>query len=231
MNSVQQIISVLVDDRERSSGVPETLEAMDDVRVEIKRLPLGDYQIDQRLLIERKTLNDFAVSVLDGRLFKQMTNLAMSPQKSVLLLEGGSHALQRTGMRREALQGALITISLILGIPVLRAMDPEESARLMIYAARQTARAVEGGLHRPGYRPKGKRNRQLFILQGLPGVGPKRAAQLLERFGSVRGVVDASLEELRSTSGIGRDTAQSIKSAVCETIYEYGQNEPWPPLI
>lgn len=90
MTPVQQIVSVLVDDRERSSGVPATLEAMDDVRVETKRLPLGDYQIDRRLLFERKTLNDFAVSVLDGRLFKQMTNLAMSPQKSVLILEAGS---------------------------------------------------------------------------------------------------------------------------------------------
>lgn len=231
MSSVEEIINVLVDDRERSSGVPAVLEAMDDVHVEFQRLSIGDYQIDRRLIVERKTLNDFAISILDGRLFKQMPRLAMSPRRSVLILEGGSHDLRRTGMRREALQGALVTISLILGIPVLRAMNPEETARLMVYAARQTALAVTGNLHRPGYRPKGKRKRQLYILQGLPGVGPKRASQLLERFGSVQGVIDASIEELSSTNGIGIDTAQGIKSAVCESISGYGSIDPWIPSI
>jgi ERCC4-type nuclease len=231
MNAKEDTIRIVVDDRERWGGVFPVLEAMADVDVKVRRLPVGDYQVDGRILFERKTLGDFAISILDGRLFKQMTRLATVSLKGVLVLEGGSSDLQQTGMRREALQGALITISLILGIPVLRAMDPEETARLMVYAARQSAIAATGGLHRPGYRPKGKRKRQLFILQGLPGVGPKRAAQLLDRFGSVQGVIDASLEELASTNGIGVDTAQNIKSAVCEPIAAYDTGAHWMPDV
>ena len=109
-----------------------------------------------------------------GRLFKQMTRLAMSPLNGVLVLEGSSRDLKPSGVRREALQGALITTSLILGIPVLRAFNPDETARLMVYTARQVRFAATGAIPRSGYRPKGKRKQQLHILQSLPGVGPAR---------------------------------------------------------
>ena len=224
-------INILMDDRERSSAVYSELAAMEGVSVDILRLSVGDYQADGRLLYERKTLHDFAVSVIDGRLFKQMTQLAIAPLKGVLILEGRSRDLQRNGIRREALQGALITTSLTLSIPVLRSMEPGETARLMVYAARQIKLAVAGGLPRSGYRPKGKRKQQLYILQGLPGVGPKRAEQLLDRFGSIQDVINASSAELTSVNGIGQNTAQNIKWAVCEPVVGYGDNMEWMPEI
>jgi len=42
----------------------------------------------------------------------------------------------------EAIQGALISVSVILGIPVLRSRDAEESARLMRYAGRRSRSCV-----------------------------------------------------------------------------------------
>ena len=35
-------------------------------------------------------------------------------------------------MRREAIQGALITITIVLGIPLLRSKDARETARLIV---------------------------------------------------------------------------------------------------
>ena len=74
---------------------------------------------------------------------------------------------------------------------------------------------------RPGYRPKRKRARQLFLLQGLPGVGPARAARLLERFGSVQAVVTASADDLATVDGIGEKTAERMRWAVQEPVVEY----------
>ncbi|MGD8267843.1 MAG: ERCC4 domain-containing protein [Desulfobacterales bacterium] len=217
-----QPIKITIDDREQSSGVPQALASMDKVTTVIKRLSIGDYEVDGRLLIERKTLPDFAVSVIDGRLFRQMTRLAMSPLKGVLILEGRSRDLHDTGIRREALQGALITTSLILGVPVLRSLDPGETAQLIIFAARQLKFAAAGGLSRPGYRPKGKRKRQLYILQSLPGVGPARAARLLDHFGSVQEVLNASIDSLASVEGVGPETARGIQQIVREPRATYG---------
>ncbi|MGZ8268464.1 MAG: helix-hairpin-helix domain-containing protein [Burkholderiales bacterium] len=78
--------------------------------------------------------------------------------------------------------------------------------------ASQAARL--GALPRGGYRPRGKRARQLFILQGLPGVGPQHARRLIDHFGSVEGVVTASTDELSAISGIGRHIAEKIRWAV-----------------
>jgi DNA excision repair protein ERCC-4 len=215
-------ITILMDDRERSPLLLRTLAAMDDVTVHVRRLSIGDYQVDEKLRGERKTLKDFALSVIDGRFFRQMERLAASPLKGVLILEGSSRELHSVGIRREALQGALVFTSIILNISVLRSMDPTETARLIVYAARQIRLAGTGMLKRSGRRPRGKRKRQLYMLQGLPGVGPTRAARLLDRFGSVQNVLNASLKTLLSVDGIGNDTAQSIRWAVREPIVSYG---------
>ena len=86
------------------------LAARDDVTVEIARLEVGDYRVERRVVVERKTVADFAASLIDGRLFQQAAALALAPERSVLVLEGRDQVWRDTGVRREALQGALITI-------------------------------------------------------------------------------------------------------------------------
>lgn len=221
-------IHIIADYRENKSGVIPKLLAMEDVDVCIKRLTIGDYKVDNRLLFERKTLKDFAVSIIDGRIFNQMIRLAGSSLKSTLILEGTAKDLAGSAMRREAIQGALITISLILGIPLLRSKDSDETARLIVYAARQLKSFAKGGLKRYGRRPKDKRRRQLFILQGLPGIGREKAVRLLDNFGSIAAIVAADTSELQTVEGIGKNLADRIKWTVSEKIEFYGVDEDFP---
>lgn len=215
-NRAADSVSVVVDDRETGSSVLQALRDLEDVKVTVRRLPLGDYLVDDRILFERKTLLDLAESIKDGRLFRQACRLAASPKKTVILLEGTAADLASSHMRREAIQGALITLSVILGIPLLRSLSPEESARLMLYTARQIQAAVSGAIPRKGARPKGKRALQLHILQGLPGIGPTRAERLLVRFGTVENVLQALPDDLSAVRGIGQATARRIRWAVTE---------------
>ena len=64
-------VRITADDRERAAGVIEALGAMEDVELSIERLSLGDYVVENGLLVERKTVLDLALSVVDGRLFRQ----------------------------------------------------------------------------------------------------------------------------------------------------------------
>lgn len=223
-----QTITIVADDRESKSGVIRSLLEMEDVTVDIRRLSIGDYLSENRLLFERKTLNDFAISIIDGRLFKQANRLANSDYKSVFILEGTGRDLAETGMQRAAIQGALITISLILGIPVLRSKNPLETAKLILYATRQIKSIAGGTFQRHGYKPKDKRKKQLFILQGLPGVGRERAKQLLDRFGTVEAVITAGSDELQSIDGIGKKIADRIKWTVREKRLPYGISDEFP---
>jgi Fanconi anemia group M protein len=67
---------------------------------------------------------------------------------------------------------------------------------------------------RGGYRPKRLKSRQLYILQGLPKVGPTVARRLLEHFRSVSNAMNATVEDLLQVEGVGRITAENIREVL-----------------
>jgi ERCC4-type nuclease len=74
---------VIADDRERKGEIIQFLSEMKNVSLGIKRLSLGDYVVDNRLVFERKTLQDFALSIIDGRLFRQAMSFSGSYPKTL----------------------------------------------------------------------------------------------------------------------------------------------------
>ncbi len=208
-------IQIVVDDRERPSGIVAELEKLGGVGVNIERLASGDYCVDGAVLIERKTAADFAQSLIDGRLFGQAGRLSNSALRPAYIIEGTGAEWAGLGVSREALQGALVTLMLIFDVPVFRSSDPAESARLILYIGSQLVR-----LRDPGYVPyrqakaKRKKTKQLRILQSLPGIGPDRAKRLLERFGTVRACFGTSPTALLEVEGIGPRTAATIDEVI-----------------
>ncbi len=214
MTAEMDRVRIVADDRENAGGVIGVLQRHEDVALSVRRLRVGDFLVGECCIAERKTLADFAQSVIDARLFRQASAMVADGRRAVLVLEGTAADLASTGVRREALQGALITVSVFFGLAVLRSRDAEETARLLVYLGQQALARAEGVHGRPGHRPKGRRARQLYLLQGLPGIGPERAERLLARFGSVERTMAASAEELAALEGIGPRIAEHIRWCV-----------------
>lgn len=202
-----------IDSRERAARLCELAQASDDFDVRIRRLTAGDYLIAGAVAVERKTYADFATSLVDGRLLPQAAALARGPHRPLILLEGPPPR-RLPDVHPRALEGAIASLAVMWRLPVLRTQDPEASLRLFGFIAAQTGRPAPDVLRRFDRKPKRTVSRKLYLLQGLPGVGPALAGRLLSRFGSVQRVIAADAEALMEIDGVGPRKASGIRALV-----------------
>ena len=60
-----------VDYAERNATLPDLVQESDDFAIHLEQLEVGDYVVDGRIIVERKTYADFATSLVDGCSRKQ----------------------------------------------------------------------------------------------------------------------------------------------------------------
>ena len=202
-----------VDPSERHAALFNLARQCDDFEVRMEHMTVGDYCLDGGIVVERKTHADFAVSLVDGRLFPQAAKLARCPHRPIILIEGPRPA-RMPDVHPHALNGAIVSLAVMWRLPVLYARDPEDSLRILRCLANQARASDDGVLKRYDRKPKRLASRKLYMLQGLPRVGPALAHRLLQEFGSIERVVTADEEALMRVRGVGRQTAAQIRELI-----------------
>ncbi|MBN2110348.1 MAG: Hef nuclease, partial [Methanosarcinaceae archaeon] len=206
-------LQVIVDQREVKSSVARSL-AKAGVDITLKTLEVGDYILSDRVAVERKSTEDFTGSLIDHKLFEQISNLSRTYEKPVLILEGGELFTGRN-LDPAAIHGALSSIALDFGVTVLYTRDAQDTASLIQLIAKreQTDRKRSVSLH-------GKKaammlpEQQEYIISSIYSIGPGAAKNLLRHFGTVENIVKADYAELLKVRNIGPKTASRIRELV-----------------
>ena len=194
---------IIVDNREKNSLViSELIE--NGIDVEIKHLNLADYLISNEIAVERKTINDFVLSMLDKRLINQLKDLKRNYKFPLLIIEKDDHQslYKPTGhpsIHENAVRGMMLTVTTSFGIPTILTDDYKDTALyLALLAKRQLKGKQEFSLvaKRKAY---GMKDQQQIIIDSFTGIGPKTAKEILKKFHSIRAFANASVDELKQT--------------------------------
>jgi excinuclease ABC subunit C len=143
------------------------------------------------------------------------------PLPDVLLIDGGAGQLAEAIKVIESLEIRDVTLIgvakgsdrragqerlFLAGQDVPTILPADSSALHLIQRIRDEA-------HRfaiTGHRQRRGKARRESILEGLPGLGPRRRRELLRQFGGLQGVTRASVDDLTKVHGISRKLAELI---------------------
>jgi len=208
---------IIVDHRETSSSLVKELISAG-FKINLEQLPIADYCIGERIYIERKTCQDFSKSIIDGRLFKEVSELKQNATYCLLVIEG-EDLYTASALRPEAIRAAFVSILIDFNLPIIWTKNGKETAQFFTTIARREQERSHGKKTvrtRIEKTPEKISQTQEYIVAGLPGIDTVRAKNLLQNFQTIENIFTADEEELVETEGIGKKLAQRIRKILTE---------------
>ncbi len=191
---------IIVDYREKNSLVISEIIHLG-LEVEFRELKVADYLVNN-IAIERKTVSDFISSMIGGRIKHQLEEIQQYENR-LLIIEGIEDQElysddNERGVNANAIRGFLLSISLKHKTPIIFTKNEEDTAKFIFILARK--KEIESSLN-VSKKSFNKKERMQFILEGFPGIGPKNAKKLLEKFKTIKNVLNSHLEDLEEVIG------------------------------
>lgn len=204
--------TLIVDSREKRSTIAARLTRLG-YPVQTKKLPVGDYWLPGKFIIERKEANDFVTSIMNAHLFNQAEYLASHADQPFIILEGNLDDIY-SSIDPESVAGALSALLVIYGISVIPSPGIEETARLIGRMIKHVTQGLGYEIPLRTNKPKYDGGTALYLVEGLPGVGPDMARKLIIHFGTPAKVFAADAKALRKVKGVGPKTIACIHAAL-----------------
>lgn len=207
-NTNNKDVTIYADYRETSGNVIKELYNLG-VKIVLKSLSIGDYQLSDNVIVEVKSVEDFVASLLDGRLWNQLSN--MTNIKSLLIIQGLNDIYSVRRIHPKAILGAMASITIDYGISIIQTRNPKETAQLLALIASREQFFGDRVKRLHVAKPKTLKEFQEYLISSLPGIGLRISRQLLKEFGKPVNIMTADISLLSKIKGLGIKKAQFIK--------------------
>ena len=220
----------------------------------LEYLPLGDIIIcdelgNEKIIVERKSLNDLASSIKDGRYVEQshrLTNSSLHNHNIIYLIEGNlSTWVNRYKVQSPTLYSAIFSLNYYKGFSVIKTHDITETAEYILRICDKLNREKKKGSYYETGEKKPKKYCEVvkkvkkdnitpenigeIILSQIPGVSSHTSQVIMNKYGSLYNLLcdldtnQKCLDELSYTtdSGINRRISKtSIRNIVQYLLYQ-----------
>jgi len=97
-----------------------------------------------------------------------------------------------------SIRGFLISITLKHKIPVIYSKNSKDTAKFIFVLLKRKEKETRLNVRK---KTLNKKEQLQIIIEGFPGIGPKAAKKLLEKFKTIKNIINASQEELKEVIG------------------------------
>jgi len=231
-------IDIIVDSREEFSDFFVSKLSEMGLSCRIEKLPAGDFLLfapeeNKSILVERKTASDFLSSIegkmdkktrvwIKGRIWDQAKRMVETGLKPYLLIEGNIYSKRNTvyrkkGFEKRRIWGALDGIR-SYGISIHFVKNKEETVEWLKYLSDRLGRPKKPfTLRASAPNQLSMEEKQEYLLEGFPSIGPMTAKSILGQYGSLKNALE-HLEEWGNIRGIGQKTVRD-----CLDVWRYNR--------
>ncbi len=190
---------IIVDFREKNSLVVCELVNLG-VQVRFEQLSVGDYIVG-KTIVERKTFSDLISSMIDKRLSSQLSSLKEQDNKLLIVEKNENSTNFSSRIHPNAIRGLFLSSVLDYGVPIIFSQSASDTANFLLLLLKRLSKNYKTSSFRPHTSKLSDNDRLKFILEGFPSIGPVKAKALLQCFGSIKSIVNASDIELEKVLG------------------------------
>ena len=207
---------IAVDSREP----PKIFHIFDKLNIpyERKTLQVGDIvDSEKSVAIERKTMGDFSMSIMDGRIFKQVEEMQKNFDTHYIIISGAIKDLYFMTKNLSPSQrpntnyilGAMASLVAKYKVPILMVDNDSQLVKLSAYIIEKTGQVPH---RKPILKaPRTPEDVMLNIVASAPLVGLEKARLILAKFSTINNICASSTEELMQIDGVGKVLANNIK--------------------
>ena len=211
---------LVIDSRENSEFYNDVIKECIKLNImnEKQWLEIGDYVFND-VCFEAKSSIDFLQSVINRRLWNQLDNMDRHYEHCILIIHGSIlEALQYKKytqlndpeqLLRNKFYGALGKITLDTDVKLFWTEGPKKAAKILTTICKM--RPMEREVIKPSLLKRiTTDDLRINMLGSIKGISETKAQMLIDEFGSLMEIGEATIEELSKLDGIGTTIAKRI---------------------